>query len=52
MDVDTVSQRLQASNILENVYATSVILEEELSSAAVSNSYGKLQSGFNNFQNI
>ena len=56
MDVDTVSQRLQASNILENVYATSVILEGELSSvemqAAVSNSYGKLQSGFNNFQNI
>ena len=47
---------LQARNILHNVYATSVILEEELSStemhAAVDNNNGKLQTAFNNFQNI
>ena len=33
MVVDTTSQRLQASNILDNVYAKSVILEGELSLA-------------------
>ena len=33
MDGDTTSQSLQASNILDNVYATSVILEGELVSA-------------------
>ena len=53
MDVDTTSQRLQVSNILENVYATSVILERELSSAemetAVGNNYGNLQFAFNKF---
>ena len=56
MNVDTTSQKLQSSNILDNVYATSVILEKELSSAemqtVVGNNYGKLQSAFNNFQNI
>ena len=50
----TTSQRLQASNILDNVYAKSVILEEELSSAeiqaAVGNKYGKLQSAFNTLE--
>ena len=56
MDVDTTSQKLQASNILHNVYAKSVFLKEELSSteiqAVVGNNNGKLQSAFNNFQNI
>ena len=32
MDVDTTCQRLQANNILNNVYAKSIILEGELSS--------------------
>ena len=56
MDVGITSQRLQASNILDKVYATSFILEGEFSSAemqaAVGNNYGKLQSAFNNFQNV
>ena len=56
MDVDTTSERLQASNILDNVYQTSVILKGELSSveikAAVGNNYVKLQFALNNFQNI
>ena len=56
MFVDTTSQRLQASDILNKVCATSVILEVQLYSAemqtAVGNNYGKLQSPFNNFQNI
>ena len=34
---DTISQRLQASNILGNVYATSVILEGKLPSAEIQN---------------
>ena len=55
MDVDTTSQRLQASNILDNVYSKSVILEGELSSAempaAVGKNYGKLQFAFNKFRN-
>ena len=46
MDIDTTSQRLQTSNIFDNVYATSVILEGELFSAekqaTVGNNYGKL----------
>ena len=33
MDVDTTSQRLQASNILDIFLAKSAILERELSSA-------------------
>ena len=53
MDVDTISERLEASNIIDNVHATSVILEGELSSAemraAVGNIYENLQSTFNNF---
>ena len=56
MYVDTTSERLRTSNILDNVYATSVILERELSSAemqaVVGINYGKLQFSFNNFQNI
>ena len=56
MDVDTIIQSLQASNILDNFYAKSVIQEGELSSAemqaAVRNKYGKLQFAFNNFQII
>ena len=52
----TFIQRLQACNILDNFYAKSVILEGELYSAeiqaVVSNNYGKLQFGFNNFRNI
>ena len=56
MDVDTTSQKLQANNILDDVYAKSVNLEGELSSAEmqadVSNNYGKLQSAFNKFRNI
>ena len=50
MDVDTTSQRLHASNILDNVYEKSVILEGKLSSAemqaAIGNKYGKLQIAF------
>ena len=42
--------------ILDNVFATSVILEGELFSvemqAVVGKNYEKLQSAFNNFQNI
>ena len=30
MDVDTTSERLQASNMLHNIYAKSLILEGEL----------------------
>ena len=56
MDVDSTSQRLQASNILDNVYEKSVILGGELSSAemqaSVGNNYGKPQFEFNNFRNI
>ena len=33
MDVDTTSERLQASNIIDTFYTTFVILEGELSSA-------------------
>ena len=47
---------LHPSNILNKVYAKSVIMEGELSSteiqAAVSNNCEKLQYAFNNFQNI
>ena len=54
--VDTTNQSLQANNILDNVYARSVILKGELSSAemqaAVGNNYGKLQFAFNNFWNV
>ena len=54
MDVDTTSQRLQASNKLNNVLiAKSVILEGELSSAemqaVVGNNYGKLLTTFDIF---
>ena len=56
MYVDTTSERLQASNIIDNVCAKSVILEGDMSSAevqaAVGNNYRKLQISFNNFQNI
>ena len=55
MDVDIASERLQASNILDNVYTTYVILEGESSAemqASVGNNYGKLQFALNNFQNI
>ena len=56
MDVDTTNQRLQASDILDNVYAKSVILKGELSSvemqAAVGNKYGKLHFVFNRFRHI
>ena len=56
MGFDTTSERLQDSNILDNVYATYVILGGELFSAeiraAVGNNYGKLQFAFNKFQNI
>ena len=56
MDVNITSQRLQASNILDNVYTMSVILEGQMSSAevqtAVGKNDGKLQFAFNNFQNI
>jgi len=56
MDVYTTSRRLQASNILNNEYANSVILEVELSSAemqaVVGNNYGKLQFTFNKLRNI
>ena len=49
-------KRLQASNTLDNGYAKSDILEEELSSAetqaVISNNYGQLQSAFSNFPNI
>ena len=56
MDVDTTSKRLQDSNILDNVYARSVILEGELYTAemqaAIGNNYGNLQITFNNFKSI
>ena len=56
MYVDTTSEMLQTSNILENVYAISIILEGELylaeMQAAVGKNYGKLQFSLNNFQNI
>ena len=49
------SQRLQASNILDNVYVKSVIQEEELSWARmqmlVGNNYAEIQPAFNNFLN-
>ena len=55
MDVDTTSHRLQGSNILDNVYANSVILKGELSSteipAVVGNNEGKLITS-NNFQKV
>ena len=52
MDVDTTSQRLQTSDILNNVYATSVILEGLLSLAemqadGIGNNYGKLMENYN-----
>ena len=47
MDVDAISQRLQASNILYSVYEKSFILEGKLSSAemqaVIGNNYGKLR---------
>ena len=50
------SLELQPSTILDNVYVKSVVLEGELPlaemQAAIGNNYGKLQSAFNNFQNI
>ena len=56
MDVDITSKKLQAINTLVNVYAKSVILEGELSSAEiqapVGNNYGKLQPALCKFQNI
>ena len=56
MGVDTTNQYLQDSNIHDNVYLTSVILEEELSLAkmqfSVRKNYGKLHFAFNNFQKI
>ena len=56
MDVDTIIETLQASKTLDNVYAKSLILDGELSSAemqaAVFNNYGKIQSAFINFRNI
>ena len=56
MDVDTTSPKLQASNILYNVYAKSVILERDFFSAemqaAVGNNHGKIHCAFNNFRNI
>ena len=56
MDVDTTSQKLQASNILDYVYTKSVIMEGELSSAemqdVVVNNYGEIQSAFNHFRII
>ena len=58
MDVDTTSQRLQASNILDNFYTTSVILEGELYSIemqavdAVGNNHGKLLLTFNTYRNL
>ena len=55
MDVHTTSQRLEANNVVDNVYTTSVFLEGEFSlakmQAAVGNNYVKLHSAFNNFQN-
>ena len=54
MDVDIVSQTLQTSKTVDNVYAKSVILEGELSStemqAGVSGKYGKILSDFVTFQ--
>ena len=56
MDVDTTGQKLQASNILDNINAKSVIFKGKLSAAelqaVVSNIYGKLQFAFNNFRDI
>ena len=56
MDFDTISQKLQASKSLDNVYANFVILEGDLSQtnvqAAVSKNYGKIQSAFFNVRNI
>ena len=40
MHVDTTSQKLQAKNIFVNVYAKSVILEGELSSAEIQTAAG------------
>ena len=55
MDVGSTSQTLQASNILNKVYATSVILKGESSlpemQAAVGNNYGKLQFVLKNYLN-
>ena len=54
--IDTTTQIFQASNIVDNFYSKSVILERELSlagvQAAVGNNYGNLQFAFNNFQII
>ena len=56
MDFDIISQTLQASKTIDNVYTKSVILKEHLSSAemqnAASNNYGKIQSAFVSFRNI
>ena len=54
MDVKTISQTIQTSKTIDNVYAKSVILEVELFAAemqvAVSNIYGKIQCPFVNFR--
>ena len=56
IDVDSTSERLHASNILDNVYEKSVILEGKLSSAEMQahtgNIYGNLQFAFQYFRNI
>ena len=56
MYVDTIIQILQASNILDKVYAKSVILEGKLSSAymqaAVGNNYENIKSAYVNFRNF
>ena len=56
MDVDAISQTLQASKTLDNVYVMYVSLKGESSSAemqaAISNIYGKKQPAFVNFRNI
>ena len=56
MDVDTISQTLQATKTVDNVYPKSFILEGELSSAQmqafVDSNYGKIESAFVNFRNI
>ena len=52
MDVDTSSQRLQVSNIVDNVYAKYVILKGKLSSTeiqlVITDKYGKIQVYFRN----
>ena len=56
MDIDTTNQRLQASNILDKVYAITVIMEGQMSStemqAAVGNNYGQLLITFKNILKV